>query len=124
MASALLSGTMFRSHARRGDGGQARICPLEQIHKLTIAPGDLRNGLITGRAFAPPGDQRLPEDRAADRKSDEPGYSRRDPEPLTYFPIVLAATENDAADIMAATGARRRHDALAILGTCEPLDLP
>jgi hypothetical protein len=34
--------------------------PLKQIHKLTIAPGDLGNGLIARRPFAPPDDQRIP----------------------------------------------------------------
>src|SRR5215510_8553353 len=124
MASALHGGTMFRSRARRGDGRQACISPLEQIPKLAIAPGDLGNSLITRRSFAPPGGQRIPENRAADRKSDEPRDSCRDPEPLAYFPIVLAATKNDTGDMMAPTGACRRHDALAILAPCEPFDLP
>src|ERR1700733_4957147 len=118
------SGTMVRADARRGGGGEARVSPLEHICKLMITPGDLGNGLIACRLFAPPSDQRIPENRAADRKSDETRDSRRDFEPFAYFPSVRAATENDAADIISPAGAGRRCDALAILAPFEPFDFP
>ena len=89
-----------------------------------ITPGDLGNGLIACRLFAPPSDQRIPENRAADRKSDETRDSRRDFEPFAYFPSVRAATENDAADHVTPAGARRCDNTLAILAPIKPFNLP
>jgi hypothetical protein len=63
--------------------------------------GDLGDSLLTRRLPAPPGDKRIPENGAADRKANEARHLRRDPEPVPHFPVVLAAAENDAADVVA-----------------------
>jgi hypothetical protein len=40
------------------------------------------------------------------------------------LPVVLAAAENDAADVVTAAIPRCRHDALAVLAAIEALDFP
>ena len=110
--------------ARRGCSRQVCVFPLEQIHKFTIAPGDLGNGLIACRLFAAPSDQRIPEHGATDGESDVTRHRRRDAQPFADFAIVLAATENDAADGVSHTRTGCRHDALAILAPIEPFKLP
>src|SRR5919106_4599980 len=97
---------------------------LEKIHELSIAPRDLGESLLPRRLLGPPGDQRVPEIGAADREADEARHLRRDLEPLPHFPVVLAAAENDAADLVAAARPRRRHDRLAILAAIETFDFP
>ena len=61
---------------------------------------------------------------AADREADEARHTGRHRQPFAHFLIVLAAAQHDAADLIAAAGARRRHDRLAILAPIEAFDLP
>src|SRR6516165_7937979 len=70
---ALHRGSMFRSDPAGLNGRGMQICPLEQAYELAIAPRDFGDGLLARRFFAPPGDQRIPEGRATDRKTDKPG---------------------------------------------------
>jgi hypothetical protein len=42
---------------------------------------------------------------------------------LPHSALVLAAAENDATDMIAATGARRRYDAFAILAPIQAFNL-
>ena len=112
---------MFRSVAGRGGRGTGRVLPVEQIHKFTIAPRDLGDGLIARRFFAPQGGERIPEVRAADRKSDKARHGRRDPRAsFANFMVVLAATENDAADRIDARPRGQPPRRLAILAPIEP----
>ena len=86
IALTLHRGTMFRSVARRGDRRRLASCPVRrnpQIHDSACAIS--ATVCIARRLFAPPGDQRIPENRAADRKSDEARHGRRDPEPFAHF---------------------------------------
>src|SRR5262249_37305083 len=114
----------FRSEVRRDGRRQSCLFPLEQIDKFTIAPRDLGDSLIARRLFAPPGNQRVPENSAADRKSHEARHRRRGLEPFADFAVVLAATENDAANSVTAAGAGGRDNTLAILAPIKPFDLP
>ena len=68
--------------------------------------------------------QRIPENGATYSKTDKARHLCRDPEPLPHFAVVLAATKNDAADMTAATSARCRYDAFAILAAIQPFNLP
>jgi hypothetical protein len=43
---------------------------------------------------------------------------------LPHSALVLAAAENDATDMIAATGARCRYDAFAILAPIQVFNLP
>src|SRR5215471_4259556 len=87
---------------------QTRDCSLKQIDELAIPLGDRGDCLLASRFFAPPGDQRIPENGAAYCKADKAWHLRGGPEPLSHFALVLAAAKNDAADLTAAISARCR----------------
>src|SRR5262249_24638137 len=74
---ALHGGSMFRSNLAGLSGWGVQVRPLEQAYELAIAPRDFGDDLFARRFFAPPGDQRIPESRAADRKADEARHSGR-----------------------------------------------
>src|SRR6266478_10088137 len=97
---------------------------LEDVHELPISAGDLGDGLLSGRLFAPPADQWLPEVGAADREPDEARDSGGGHQPLAHLLLVLAPAEDDAADAVPAVAARGGDDPLAVLATVEPFDLP
>src|SRR6266446_6007595 len=97
---------------------------LEDVHELPISAGDLGDGLLSRRLFAPPADQWLPEVGAADREPDEARDSSCRRQPLTHLLLVLAPAEDDAADAIPAATVGGGHDPLAVLPTVEPLDLP
>src|SRR6516165_9218882 len=115
---------MFRSDLPGLSGWGMQVCPLKQANELAIAPRDFGDGLLARRFFAPPGDQRIPESRAADRKADEARHTGRHRKPVSHFLIDLATTENDASDSVTAAGAGRRDNALAILAPIKPFNLP
>jgi len=97
---------------------------LRQIDELAIALGDRGDCLLASRFFAPPSNERIPENSAAYGKADKARHLRRDPEPLSHFALVLAAAENDAPDTIAAADTRRRYDAFAILTPIQAFNLP
>src|SRR6266403_342779 len=97
---------------------------LEDVHELVVPAGDLGDGLLSGRLFAPPADQWLPEVGAADREPDEARDSGGGHQPLAHLLLVLAPAEDDAADAVPAVAARGGDDPLAVLATVEPFDLP
>src|SRR6266481_331268 len=70
---------------------------LEDVHELVVPAGDLGDGLLSGRLFAPPADQWLPEVGAADREPDEARDSGGGHQPLAHLLLVLAPAEDDAA---------------------------
>src|SRR5258708_1975601 len=59
--------------------------------------------------------QRVPERRPADREADEPGHSGGGPQPLPHLFVVLAATEDNATDPVAAGAPGGGDDLMAIL---------
>src|SRR4051794_17831768 len=101
-----------------------RVCSLKQIGELAIALGDRGDYLLACRLFVTPGDQRIPENGATCGKTDKARHLGGDPEPLSYFALVLTAAENDASDTSAAADARRRYDAFAILAPIQAFNLP
>src|SRR5262249_46359217 len=103
---------------------QFSVCSLKQIDELAIALGDRGDCLLASRFFAPPGDQRIPENSAAYGKADKAWHLRGSPEPLLHFALVLAAAENDATDMIAAAGARCRYHAFAVLAPIQAFNLP
>src|SRR5262249_22058844 len=103
---------------------QTRVCSLKQIDELAIALGDRGDCLLASRFFAPPGDQRIPENGAAYSKADKAWHLRGGPEPLSPFVLVLAASQNDATDMIAAAGARRRYDSFAVFAPIQAFNLP
>ena len=106
-------------------GRGLQVCPLEQVDELAIAPGDLGNGLIARRLFAPPGDQRIPENGAADRKSDETRYSRRDFEPFCVLSDRPRRDRERCSGHYFAPPARAAvATRFAILAPIEPFDFP
>src|ERR1700720_1404517 len=121
---ALHGGSMFRSDLAGLSGRGMQVCPLEQIYELAIAPRDFGDSLLARRFFAPPGDQRIPKSRAADRKADEARHTGRHRKPVSHFLIVLTAAENDATNPIAASRPGRCHNLLAILAPIETLNLP
>src|SRR5262249_26296811 len=69
-------------------------------------------------------DQGVPEGGPADGEADEPRHARRGREPLTHFRVVLAAAQDNAADLLAAGAPGRCDDLLAILFPFDAFDLP
>src|SRR3984957_10476051 len=120
---ALHGGSMFRSDLAGVVGRGMQVCPLEQIYELAIAPRDFGDSLLARRFFAPPGDQRIPKSRAADRKADEARHTGRHRKPVSHFLIVLAAAENDATDPIAAARPGRCYNLLAIIDLLVALKL-
>src|SRR5262245_27731284 len=129
-ASATCSPRRAKSAARIEGASRTRsfrsggMSLLEDVHELPVPAGDLGDGLLPRRLPGSPPDQGVPDVGAADRESDEPPDAGRRREPLADLLRVLAPTEDDAPDVVAAATARRGHDPLAVLATLEPLDLP
>src|SRR5271170_7062463 len=63
---------------------------LERIHKLLVAVRNLLDRVFPGDLFCPPIHQRIPETRAADRETNEPGDAGRRRQPLVHLLVVLA----------------------------------
>ena len=80
--------------------------------------------MLASRFFASPGDRRFPQNGAAYGKADKAWHLRGGPEPLSHFVLVLAASQNDATDTIAAAGARCRYDSFAVLAPTQALNLP
>jgi len=97
---------------------------LEKVHEFAIAPRDLSDSLLARCLLGSPSNQRIPESGPADGKANETRHTRGDLEPFLHFSIVLAAAKDDAADLVAATGARRCHNRMAILPAIKTFDLP
>jgi hypothetical protein len=74
---------MFRSDLVGLSRRWVQVGPLEQAYVLAIAARDLGDSLLARRFFAPPGDQRIPESRAADRKADEARHTGRHRKPVS-----------------------------------------
>jgi len=72
---------------------QTCICSLKQIDELAIALGDRGNCLLAYRFFAPPRDQRIPENSSTDGKADKALHLRCDSEPL--ISVVCASPNGD-----------------------------
>src|SRR5207302_6370136 len=85
---------------------------------------DLRDGGVPRRAAVAPPDERVPEGRPSDGEPDEAGDSRRGRQPGLDLRLVLAPSEDDAADAGAAGAPCRSDDGRAVLRAIETLDLP
>src|SRR5262245_60843821 len=107
----------FEQTQSAGGPGRRRISVFEEIDEPAVAPSNLGNRLLARRLLGPPGDQRIPEIGAADRKAYEAGHRSRDAQPLPDLRVVLATPEDDAADPLAPAGARRRDDRRAVLAS-------
>src|SRR6516162_2975153 len=92
----------------------------QKTNECLLAQTDRR----TCRFFAPPGNQRIPENGAAYGRADKARHLRGDSEPLSHFALVLAAAKNDASDTIAAAGACRRYDPFAVFAPIQAFNLP
>ena len=101
-----------------------RASVLEGVHELPIASGDLGHGGLARGLFPQPVDQRFPKNGATNRKADEAPDCGRRGQPFAHLPVVLAAAQDDAADVVTAAPAGDGHDPFAILTPIEALDLP
>src|SRR5882724_3670727 len=97
---------------------------LENSNQFAVAARDLRDGGFTCDLLRPKVDQRVPENRTANGKTDKPLNAGCDSQPLAHFLLVLAAAQNNAADVFPPATARDGHNVLAVLVAVEPLDLP
>src|SRR5215469_3717477 len=96
----------------------------ESLHKLLVAARDLLDRSDAADSVCTPVHQWLPEAGAAYREADEAGYSRGSGQPELHFVIVLAPSQDDAADFIPAILARRRHNPFTILAGIKSLDFP
>src|SRR4029077_4303306 len=96
----------------------------ENIDEFSIALGHLIDRLFPRDLLGAPIDQRLPEDRTAYGEADQARPRGGGGQPLMHLGVVLAAAEDDAADLVAPAATRRSHHLLAILAPVEAFDLP
>src|SRR5262245_27548545 len=78
---------------------------LEDIHPLAVATGDLGDGGVARGFLGAEVNNGVPEGGAADGEADETRHGGRDREPLAHLLVVFAASEDDAADLVASTAA-------------------
>jgi hypothetical protein len=97
---------------------------LENADPFAVTARDLGHRRLTRRLLGPPIDERVPEGRTADGKADEARHRRCNPQPFADLGVVLAAAQDDAADLVAAAAPRHRHYLHAVLAAVESLDLP
>src|SRR5262249_29905962 len=98
--------------------------PVENVAPLAVTPPDLLDRRVALVAGVAPLHQRVQEARAADREADEARHRRRDRQPLAHLLVVLAAPQDDAADLVPPAAASGRHHLLAVLAAVQALDLP
>src|SRR5207245_6038077 len=116
--------TGSRARSRR-DGYSPALCSLrEELAPARVASRDLRDGGVPCRAAVAPPDERVPEGRPSDGEPDAAGDSRGGRQPGLELRLVLAPSEDDAADAGAAGAPCRSDDGRAVLRAIETLDLP
>ena len=96
----------------------------EDFDQLQVAPGDFGDGGFARDLSSSKVNERIPKIRPAHGEADESFNAGRRCQPLAHFLVVLATSENDAADFLPAIAARNEHDRFAILATIESFDLP
>src|SRR6267378_136547 len=104
--------------------GNDFLAGLENFNKRMISTSDFSDCGTPCYLLRTPVNQRIPEARPAHGEANEAGNCSCSSEPLTDFAIVLATTENDAADSVPAFTAGSSHDPFAVCLTVEPFDLP
>src|SRR5262249_18560299 len=100
------------------------VACFEDLHEFLIPTRDFGHSGIPSNLLAAPVNQRIPEAGSTDSKADEARHARRGRKPFAYFLIVFAASQDDAADTVAACAAGRGYDSFAVFAPLESFDLP
>src|SRR5580698_1650108 len=87
----------------------------ENVHKLAIATSYFGDGVFPRNFLGQPAYKRLPKIGPAHGETHKTRNRRGRSQPFAYFLVVLAAAEDDAADLIAAVPAGYRHNTCAIL---------
>src|SRR5437762_3158221 len=82
---------------------------LKNVHPFAIPPGNPPPRCLTRDLLAPPVHEWVPERGAADGEANEPRYRRRLGQPFAYLFVILAATQDDAANPVPAATPRCCH---------------
>jgi hypothetical protein len=96
----------------------------ENLNKLLISASNFGDCVISSYLACTPVNEWTPEARPANGEANEARYCSGGSEPLPDFVIVLAPTEDDAADSVPASAAGSSHNPFAVFLTLEPFDLP
>src|SRR5882762_3033782 len=104
--------------------GNDFLAGFENLNKRMISTSDVSDCGTPRYRLRAPVNQRIPEARTAHGEANEAGNCSCSSEPLTDFAIVLAPTENDAADSVPASAAGGNNNPFAVFLTVEPFDLP
>src|SRR5260370_7310587 len=97
---------------------------MERVQELLVAEGGLCPWRLPRRLPGPPGHERIPEHRPPHGEADESRDSGGHRQPLAHLCGVLAAAQDDAADVVATVPARGGNDRFAVLAPVESLALP
>src|SRR5713226_4737767 len=100
------------------------ILGFENLDELLITAGYLRHRRFPCDLLAAPVDQRIPEAGPTDGKADEARYGRCGRQPFADFPVIFTASQDDAANPVAASTACGGHNLFAVFAPLETFDLP
>src|SRR5438552_3908510 len=104
--------------------GSPGVRLLKQIYPLAIVGCDPGDRLLARELLAAEIDARIPKGGAADGEPNEAGDRCRRGQPLTHLLVVLAAPQDDAADVGTPAALGRRDHLDAVLLAIQALDLP
>src|SRR6267378_6227214 len=104
--------------------GNDFLAGFENLNKLLISASNFGDCVISSYLACTPVNEWTPEARPAHGEANEARNCSCGSEPLANFAIVLAPTEDDAADSVPAAAAGSSHKPFAVLVTLEPFDLP
>src|SRR5215469_1061527 len=93
-------------------------------HELLITTRDLIDRSVAANLAGAPVHEWIPETGAADRETNKSRYGCGGGQPKLDLAVVLASSQNDAPDLIAAVRACGGHDAFAVPVGIEPLDFP
>src|SRR5215471_9217790 len=97
---------------------------LENSYKFAVTARNFRNRFSPRNFVRAPLNERLPEICAAHSEANETRNASRIRQPFAHLFVVLATAQNDAADALTASLARRCHHPLAVLLPVESFDFP
>src|SRR6266404_6146171 len=120
----IMPSCIFISSVSRLLRGNDFLAGFENLNKLLISASNFGDCVISSYLACAPVNEWTPEARPAHGEANEARNCSCGSEPLADFFIVLAPTEDDAADSVPASAAGSSHNPFAVFLTLEPFDLP
>src|SRR5689334_7165912 len=104
--------------------GVGPMRPLEDRRPFAITVCNLRGSLFACDFFREEVGNRIPESGTPDSEADETVHGRRDLQPAPHLHFIGTVPQHNAADVISSTTLCHFDDALALITTVKPLDLP